>query len=100
VETRGLGFIQERAAGLRHHDERAAEEQRVGQPHDDVVVLFVRIARDRRLGQLREPERQVDVGARIVDAPSVAVSGRGGPKPDPAEQKRSVVVLGRHHLRA
>src|SRR5262249_16955852 len=48
--------------------------------------------------QLRQPEGQVDVRARVVDAPVAAVAVRCRTKDDAAEEKRAVVVVGGHHL--
>ena len=42
-----------------------------------VIRLAVGLSADARLGQLREADRQVDVGARIVDAPAAAVAVAG-----------------------
>ena len=42
VQLARLVFIEVRAAGLRHHHERAMVEQRVRQPDDHVVVLLGR----------------------------------------------------------
>ena len=82
-------------ADLRHHDERALEDRRIGELHHEVVRLAVGLAADARLGQLREPDRQVDVGARIVDlqpppSPSLALREH-----DPAEVERAVEALRR-----
>ena len=50
------------------------KRQRIGQPHDDVLVAVFRVAADGRRRQFREAESQVDVGARIVNTPAVAVA--------------------------
>src|ERR1700704_757471 len=88
----GFGFVEERTARFGHHHERTVIEQRIGQSDDDMLIAVFRVAADGRRGELREPERQVDVGSRVIDAPAVAVAVRGVPKEDAAEEKVAVEV--------
>ena len=65
---------EKRAAVIGDRDERAFEQLGLGRLNDDVVGCAVFVEIDRGFGELRQPNRQVLVGARIVDAPSAAVS--------------------------
>ena len=62
-----------------------------------MVVAVTFVAGDGCLRQLGKPEGEVDVGARIIDAPVAAVAVRALAEDDAAEQKRAVVVVGGHH---
>ena len=63
---------------------------------DDQVIGFVAAPRaDRRLGQLRQADRQVDVGPRVVHAPAAAVAVAIAAERDAAELERAVEVFGR-----
>ena len=88
-----------RATGLGHHDERAVIDFRIGQAVDRVIELALRVAAHRRDGELGEAEAQVDVGARVVDEPAVAVTIRRVVEPDAAEHERAVVVRVRRQIR-
>ena len=63
------------------------------------MILVFRVAAHGRRRELGEAERQVDVGARVIDAPAVAVAIGRVAEEDAAEQKVAVEVLWRGHLR-
>ena len=118
IVAKPLALLRRQADGadVGGHRERAVEERRVGEAHDPVVRLSALVAADRRLGQLRQPGHQVDLGVGIVGHPShphrfgadalvhdaaereVAVRHRGRRKPrrDPAfpESPRRLRVSG------
>ena len=81
------------AANLRHHDERALIELRIREPDDQMVGLALPIETDPRLGELRQANREVDVGARIVDEPPAAIPHVAVGERHPAEVERSVEAL-------
>jgi hypothetical protein len=84
-----------RRADLGHHDERTIEQGGVRQIENEVIRLARRIDADDRLGQLRKPDRQVDVGSRIVHRPAAAVAVAAAGKHHAAEVEGSVEALGR-----
>ena len=69
-------------------------KRRIGQPDDDVIRFLRAREADRGLGELRQPDRHVDVGARKVDAPAAAVAVAILPERDAAELPRAVEVFG------
>ena len=81
-------------ANLRHHDERALEERRIGQLDDEVLRLLRSREPDGGLGQLRQADRHVDVGTGEVDAPPAAVAVAILAKRDAAELPRAVEIFG------
>src|SRR5206468_3946237 len=66
-----------RGSGIFHEGERALKQRIVGQADDDRIRDFsftsLAFARHRHahLGQFREPDAQIDVGARVVGAPAL-----------------------------
>ncbi len=74
IRAKRLDFLrrEERAAVIRHHEERALEQLGLGRLNDDVVGRAVLVEIDSGLRELGEPNRQVLVGARIIDAPPAA----------------------------
>src|SRR5262249_22080221 len=61
----------------------------------EMVRLTVGTAADARLGELGQPNRQVEVGARIVDRPVTAVAVAALRQHDAAEVEAAVEALGR-----
>ena len=60
------------ASRIGHDDERALKQRVVGRTDDEVVRFVVGRAADTRLGQLREANREVDFGVRVISSPSQA----------------------------
>jgi hypothetical protein len=89
-----LRVVEIRGADFRHHDERTLVERRIGEPDHDVLWILRSGEADRRLGQLGEPDRHIDVGARKIDAPPAAVAGAVRAECDAAELPRPVEVFG------
>src|SRR5204862_7357829 len=66
---------------------------------DRVIELALGVAAHRRNGELGKAEAQVDVGARVVDEPAVAVAIGRVVEPDAAEQERAVIGRVRWQVR-
>ena len=65
------------------------------------MVRFPRLVlADMRLGELGQPQREVDVGARVIDAPPSAVALEGIAEDDAAEVKAAVEILRRRRTGA
>ena len=83
----GLFGLEVRAAELAHHDERAIEQLGIG-GHDHVVVRRAGLVEvDRRLGELRQPDGEILIGARVIHAPAAAVAVVGLAIRQPAERE-------------
>ena len=93
TQTRGLVLVEMGRPDLGHHDERTPKEHRIGETNEHVFRVALRISADRRLGQLRQADRQVLVRPRPVHAPVATVTVAIAVKRHPAELKRSVEVL-------
>src|SRR5688572_30779127 len=61
-----------RGADVLHLDKRALEQLVVGEPDDEVIRLAVAGLADAGLGQLGEPDREVDVGRGVIRPPALA----------------------------
>ena len=67
-----LVVAEARRADVFHVEDRAAEEQRIGEADDDVVGLAVGLHLDADERQLAEADGEVVVGAGVVGAPALA----------------------------
>jgi len=65
----------------------------VSESDEQVVWLQGPPPADRCFRQLREPDGQIDVGARIVNRPVTAVAATRAAEPDATEMKLAVVVF-------
>src|SRR5688572_6442102 len=92
AETSRFLLVEVGRAHLGHHDEGAAEQHIVGEANQQRVGLAVGHA-DVGACQLAEADREIDVGARVIDAPVAAVAAEVAAKPDAAEVERAVEVL-------
>ena len=61
---------------LLHQDHGTAVELVVGEPHDQMVGLARGVEADADFGQLGEPDREIDVGERVIGEPTPAVTPR------------------------
>jgi len=102
IEAQRLGVLiaDERATHLRRHHERAVEELGIGEANQQMVRLAGGILADIRLRQLRQPDRQVDVGTRPVCVPVAAVPVERRLVHPAAEMKAPVEILCRGELRS
>ena len=91
AQVRRLVLVEVRTARFRQHDERALVELVVGQADQDVIEFAAAVFADPRRGQFRQPVGEVDVGARVVHPPAVAVAIRILAEHDPAEHEGAVI---------
>ena len=70
AQVRHLLLVEDQAARLGHHDERAPEERRSVSWQHEVTGFAARRRCSRGSRQLRQAKREVDVGARVVHAPA------------------------------
>ena len=86
-----LPVVDVQVADLEHHDERAMKELGIGELHHQMTGLPRPLVNaDRRLRQLAQAGRQVQIGIRIIGEPSAAVAALDAPKRDTTEVERSV----------
>src|SRR5262245_55919358 len=100
TQLRSFVVVEADPAWLGHHDERTIEERRIGQLNEQMFRFARLILADVGLGELGQTEREINVGARIIDAPASAVALEGIAKNDAAEVKAAVEILRRRGTRA
>src|SRR4029453_16945049 len=72
AQTDDLFVAERRRTRIFDLDERALEQRIVCRADDEMVGFAAVLAADAGLGQFGEPNREVDVGVRIVGPPALA----------------------------